>query len=211
VVYLMMFHTVKNAIVQLLGDNAQSRFQVIGYQRQGKGASETLGINQFVQVYYSGGSFPKSAGRRTGTKTHDIKMNINLTTSAKAQGDLSVLDDPGATIQAKAAALLAVREAAEIADNQMDALIKAVFQILLDARNDGIGLGVGEVSSRWIDAIQKDTMIDRGDLIVKTANFEYSCRVQEDVFGDIGVTPDPMTIDAALNVPNTGAGILVEN
>ncbi len=207
----MMFHTVKNSIVKLLGDNAQSRFQVIGYQRQGKGASETLGINQFVQVYYSGGSFQKSAGRRTGTKTHDLDISIDLTTSAKAQGDLIVLDDPGATAHAKAAALLSVREAAEIADNQMDELIKAVYRIMMDARFDGLNLDSGDVSSRWIDRIQKDTIIERGDLVVKTAQLKYSCRVQEDVFGDIGVTPDPMIIDADVDVPNTGAGIITEN
>ncbi len=206
----MMFHTVKNAIVKLLGDNAQSRFQVVGFQRQGKGADETLGNNQIVQVYYSGGNFPKGAGRMHGTKTHDLDMSIDLTTSAKAQGDLNILNSNTATMHQKAAALASVREAAEMADNAMDTLIEAVFRILMDARYEDLNLNVGDIASRWIDRIQKDTVIENGDLVIKTATLAYTCRVQEDVFGDIGVTPDPMILDSDMPVPISGAGVKLE-
>jgi hypothetical protein len=206
---MMEFEEIKIALVNLLGAAAGSRFQVIGYQRQSKSADEVENNNRLVQVYYSDGDFPKT-GRMHGAKTHDCNFEVDLTASAAAEADLNVLDSETATEQMKAAALIALKTAAEVADTKIDELIRYVFGILMDARNLDIGLAKGRVTNRWIGRIQKDTMLERGSLVVKTANLKYSCRVQEEVNGDIGNVPDPVIIESDVPAGDTaGAGVTV--
>ena len=208
---MMQFRTVKTAIQTLLGDEAEGRFQVVGYQRQSKSSDEVKDNNRMVQIYFSEGSFPKS-GRMRGPKYHDITIEIDMSASAAAKADLTVLDSATSTPIQKAAALAAVREASEIADIQLDEIIDAVYQIMMDGRNEDLGLAEGETSNRWIDKIQKDTLLERGDLIVKTANMKYSCRVVEDVPGDLGTEPDTVTFDSTIDAGDTsGAGDITEN
>lgn len=207
----MMFRVVKDALVTLLGDNAEERFQVVGYRRQNKNATQIKDHLRMVQVYYTDGSFPKT-GRMRGAKTHDLTLDIDLSCSAAAQGDLSVLDNPASSPLSKAIALASVKEASERADLSMDELIEAVYQILMDARNEKLGLLTGEVSSRWIDAINKNTVLENGDLVVKTANMKYTCRVQEEVLGDSGTVQDETIFnsDNLIN-GNAGSGVNVTN
>lgn len=208
----MTFRTVKTAIQDLLDSQAAGRFRVIGKQVMSKSADEIKDNDRLVQVYFSDGSFPKSAGRLHGSKTHDITIEIDLSASSGATGDLSVLDDPLATAIQKAGAIAAIREASETADEKIDELIDAVYNILMDARYEGLLLDKGTISSRWIDRIQKDTLLERGEFVVKTANMKYTCRVQEYVSGDIGNTP--ATVEIYSNTPNggdTGTGVNVLN
>jgi outer membrane translocation and assembly module TamA len=209
---MMAYRETKNAIKELLGEQAESRFRVIGFQKQSKSSDEVLNNDRLVQVYYSEGEFRKSAGRMHGPKSHDITIEIDMTASAKAQVDISVLDSATATEQQKAAALADLKEAAENADEKIDELIDAVWNILMDARNKKLGLETGEVSSRWIGRITKDMTIENGDLVVKTANMKYTCRVQEEVLSDLGNQPDPAIINS--NVPayeDEGTGVTIEN
>ena len=209
---MMMYRTVKNAIVTLLDDNAFGHYRVIGRQRQSRASDEIKDNDRTVQVYYSDGSFPKNAGRMIGTKSHDLTIDIDLAASASAQGDLSILDSDLATPIQKAAAIAAIKEASENADEKIDELIDYVYNILMDARNAGLGLDNGEISSRWIDRIQKDTLLERGDLIVKTANMKYTCRVQETVGGAIGFEPSTVIFDSETPVDGASStGITVEN
>jgi hypothetical protein len=167
-----------------------------------------------VQVYYSEGEFKKSANRNVGTKIHDITIEIDMTASAKATVDLSILDSNTATEYQKAAALAELKEAAERADEKCDELIDAVYQIFMDARNKKLNLPVGEISSPWIDRVTKDQTIERGDLVVKTANMKYKCRIQEDVLGAIGKYADPAILDSAVPLGTdqiTASGVIVEN
>lgn len=206
---MMMFRQVKEAIRALLAAQGDTDFRVIGFQRQSKSASEVLNNDRLVQVYYSEGNFAKSAGRMKGSKAHDMTIEIDMTTSAKATVNLSVLDSESATEAQKAAALAGLKEAAERADEKIDELIELVYQILMDARNEKLTFDAGEISSRWIGGITKDAIIERGDLVVKTANMKYTCRVQEAVLGDSGYQPDPAIIDSS--VPFEFTGVNVEN
>lgn len=206
---MMMFRTVKSAILSVLGDAAADRYRVIGYQKQSKSA---VADNNLVQVYYSEGAFQKSGGRYHGEKSHDITIDIDIMVCAKARADLAVLESETATEHQRAAALAAVKNAAELADSGADELIEIIYQILMDARNDGLGLDKGVIASRWIDRIQKDTTIEHGGLVVKTANMKYTCRVSEAVAGDIGNEPALAVYDTDIPVDgNTGAGVVVEN
>lgn len=208
----MEYRNAKTALVTLLGEQANGRFRVIGYQRQSKGADELTHFNRLVQVYYTDGDFPKSKGRRTGSKTHDASFDIDMSASAPAQCDTNILDDPNSTPQQKAATLLAVREAAEMADISLDETIDAVWNILNDARNQGLGLPIGDIASRWTPKIQKDTTLERGDLVVRTGKIQYTCTLQETCLGDIGVIPATSIIDTEIPVNDTpGAGVITEN
>jgi hypothetical protein len=193
---MMTFRTVKTAIQDLLDTQAAGRFRVIGKQVMSKSADEIKDNDRLVQVYFSDGNFPKSAGRLHGSKTHDITIEIDMTASAGAVGDLSILDNPAATAIQKAAAIAAIREASEIADTKIDELVDAVYNILMDARYESLSLPIGTISSRWIDRIQKDTLLERGEFVVKTANMKYTCRVQEYVSGDIGNQPARVIYDS---------------
>jgi hypothetical protein len=209
---MMNYRTVKAAMVTLLGEEAESRFQVVGFQRETKSADEFLDNNKTVQVYYIEGSFPKGAAAVRGYKQHDITLNIDMSASAAAEADLTVLDSSTATPEQKAAALLAVREAAELADIALDELIDAVYAIIEDARNTDLGLGIGVIANPWIDTIKKNTTLERGDLVVKTANMRYTCRVEETVLDDIGNEPDPAVFNTTVKAGDTeGAGVIVEN
>lgn len=209
---MMQFRIVKEALVKTLGDQAACRFRVIGYQRQSKSTDELTGNNRLVQCYYSDGDFKKGAGKMRGPKMHDITIDINVSASAKAQCDVTILDSPAATQSQKAQALADLKYAAELADQSVDETIDAVYQIIMDARNEYLGLEKDALSSRWLDRVQKDTIIERGDLVVKTANMKYSCRVQEDVAGEIGNEPDTVIFNSELPVDDTeGAGVTVEN
>jgi hypothetical protein len=205
----MRFREVKEALKDLLAEQAEGRFKVIGYQRQSKSSDEVLNNDRLVQVYYSEGDFPKNAGKMKGPKTHDITIEIDMTASAKALVNVDILDSATATEQQKAAALAGLKEAAEQADIKIDELIDHVYQILMDARNEKLGFTDNEISSRWIGKIIKDTNLERGDLVVKTANMKYTCRVQETVSGDLGKYLNPAIIDS--NVPFPYTGVKTEN
>ena len=209
---MMEFRTVKIAIQEILGDAANGRFRVVGYQKQSKNAGTISGNNRLVQVYYTEGQFPKNNSRQFGSKTHEITIDIDISCSAHAQGDISVLESETSTSEQKATALLAIKTAAELADNSVDEVIEYVYQILMDTRNIDAGLPVGTVTNRWIDRIQKDTVLESGALVVKTANMKYTCRLQEDVSGDIGNEPETVIINSDITSGETsGAGVLVEN
>jgi hypothetical protein len=211
---MMSYRDIKTALQALLDEQAESRFRVVGFQRQSKSADETLNNDRLVQVYYSEGDFPKSAGRNKGSKSHDLTIEIDLTASATASVDTSILDSTTATAIQKAAALAELKEAAEEADTKIDELIDAVWNILTDTRNYDLNLEVGAVSSPWIAKITKDTLLERGDLVVKTANMKYTCRVQEYVLGTTGTQPDPAVINSTIPIGDGeigGSGVEVEN
>jgi hypothetical protein len=206
---MMMFETAEKALRDLLVAAAAGRFTVIGYQMQSKSAEAH---RKLVQVYFSEGAFPKSANRFHGEKTHDITIEIDMTVCSKTAVDLDTLESRTATPQQKAAALVGLKTAAELANTELNELIRWVYQILMDARNDELGLDKGSIASRWIGNITKDTTIGYGGIVVKTANMKYTCRVSEDVPGDIGTEPATVTFDSEIPADDTGgAGVAVTN
>jgi hypothetical protein len=209
---MMQFREIKEALRDLLGEESAGRFSVIGFQRQNKNAKELIGNNRLVQVYYSDGNFPPSGTRMRTPKTHDMNFNIDLSASAQAQGDLSILLSETATAIQRAAALAAIKEAAEIADEQIDELIDIVYQILMDARNEKLGFPKGEISNRKIDRMTKDVILENGSLVVKTATMVYTCRAQEIVSGAVGVEPETVTFDANTSIDDSSStGVIIQN
>lgn len=208
----MQYKIITTAIKRILGDQSGGRYKVVGYKKLTKSQDEFKDNNKSVQVYYSEGSFPKNVGRMRGPKLHDITVNIDLTASAAAKADLSILDSATATATQKAIAIASIQEAADVADDLIDELIDIVWNILEDARNEKLGLSTGSIANRWISSINKDINLERGDLIIKTASIKYGCLVEEECLGDLGNTPDTVEFNIESTPGDTeGAGVLVEN
>lgn len=210
---MMNFRIIKNSIINILGTAEAGRFRTVGFQRQTKSSEEVINNNRLVTVYYSGGSFPKRAGRNTGPVQHDITYRIELTVSKPASGDVSIINNPSSTPAEIAAAIEAIQEAAQLADESIDELFDIVYQILMDARNVDMGLTIGIVTNRWIDSIQKDEPRPKGDLVVLTGSANLTLRTAEQVAGDPG-TPGANIIetisDIKDNIPDI-AGVLIDN
>ena len=56
----------------------------------------------------------------------------------------------------------------------------------MDARNIYAGLDKGIVANRWVDTIQKDTPLPRGEYVLLTGSMILTLRVAELVEGDTG-------------------------
>lgn len=207
---MMLYRTIKNQIVTILSNSANERFRVIGNQKQSRDGETIKDNNRLVQVYYDSGNFDQQSGR-SGRKLHKMKFSIDLSASAAAKGDLSALET--GTPAQKANALASLREAAEVADDLLDELIDIVYNIIMDARYDALELDKGSLGIRWIDSIKKDTLLERGEFVVKTANLSLSVNGPEIVTGDIGNEPVTVVIDSSItgDVPSSGATVENDN
>lgn len=180
----MQFETVRDAIENTLNTDADSRYQVIGYQEQATSAEER--VTPTVAVYYSAGAFPKSGGSLAGPNTHNTTFRLEFTVTAASAGDLATLQDPEATESAYATALASFQSAARDADRLMDTLFSNVYGVIMDARNETFGLAVGKVASRWLGKMEKDTPVPRGEVVTLTGSAQLTCTVEEIVLGETG-------------------------
>lgn len=195
---MMKFREIKDSLIEILGSNANGRFQVLGYQKQNKNAAEVLGILRTVQVYYFSGDFQKGKSGITGPVNHAVTFRIELTAAADAVGDLATIKSSGSTLAQKAAKLLSFQNAAQRCDCSLDEFIDIIYQILIDARNLDVGMEPGQVSNRWINRIEKDDIGDRGEYVTLTASMDFSMNTEEEILGDTG------------GIPGTGYGVIVD-
>lgn len=187
----MQFEILKQSIINnILVPGEAGRYVTVGYQRQRESA-EVINGNRQVTLYFSESAMPKAAGQAYGDVMHDVAFKVELAIASPAEVDLSVLNDENATANEKATALRQISEAGVIADQEMDELIRIVYQILMDARNEQMGLTPPEnrpnlklVSGRWIDQISKDTPIPDGEYLMLTASMRLTCRIEEAITGD---------------------------
>jgi len=182
----MNFRTIKASLISILANAEAGRYRTIGYQRQGQAGSENTGNNRSVQVFYNQGEFPESAGSRNGPVMHGITFAVQMTVAMPAKADLSVINNPASTLPQVAAAINAMQEGQQLADNSLDELIDIIYQVLMDAENIDIGLDIGDVSNRWVDNVQKDQPMQRGEFVVITGSMQFTCACSETVTGDSG-------------------------
>lgn len=181
----MKFRTIKKAITDLLDVNSLCRFDVIGYQRQSKSSSENT---KLVTVYYNNGDFGKGAAGIYGSQPeHNCTFVIELTVYAKAEMDLTVINDPSADAAKRAIAIAALQNGAKKADDLMDELFDEVYQILLDATDPFYGLAENYMQDRWIDNFQKDAPLPQGEDVVLTGRCPLTCSVVEEIGGEAGI------------------------
>jgi len=205
---MMNFRVIKTSIINILGLAALSRFKVIGFQRQSKNADEVLDSDRFVQIFYQSGNLPKNKASLNGPVQHEITYKIELTVAKQTEGDLEVINNPGSTPLQIATALNLFAEASDLADQSWDELADIVYQILMDARNYDLGTQKGTISNRWIDGIQKDNPLPRGESVILTGSFNLTCQTVESVLGDTGTLGDDYDISLRFkDDPNNNAGV----
>ncbi len=198
---MMLFEQVKAALIQLLGAQAAGRYAVDGYRGQSRGAEAISGNLRHVTAYYRSGQFDKArSGWLQGPHRHAMTFAVELTLAAAARVDLSVLDDPEATPQARMSALAASLEAAANADSLWDELAGILWNILMDPRNaEPGGLAVAE---RWVGSLQKDNPAPKGEFVLLSGSMDYTCSGVERPAGEAGV--EAASIDVSLETSPPG-------
>jgi hypothetical protein len=187
----MAFRTLAASLVTLLGDNAAGRYRTIGYQTRSQTADEIIDSDRSVQVYYSTGDMPKSAGALQGPVMHDMDFKIEITVAKAAEGDLATIDNPASTPAQLQVAIAAIKTAEFLANQSFDEVADILWQILMDAQNQGLGLDQNLVGSRWCGRIVKDPIVRHGELAVLTGGIDLNAIMEETVTGD---TPQPLVI-----------------
>jgi hypothetical protein len=190
---MMKFREITASIIQILGDAADGRYRVIGYQGQSQGF---VGNSKEVQVFYNAGDF---SGNRHGPTQHAMTFSVGLTVSAAASVNLAVINREGVLPAQVAGALAALKDAAQIADAAWDELAEWVYQVLMDGRNYDLGLAVGDTADRWVGQIRKDNPLPHGDLVVITGVLQLECSAAETVLGDVGVPCE--AVDVSYEMP----------
>lgn len=203
---MMLFRTIKQAIVDTLSAAAAGRYVVIGEQRQVSGANELE--NKFVRVFYDSGQFTLSASSSYGRKiSHDITFQVELSVGAKSLVDLTILNNENSTALQLSAALLAFKNAAALADEKIDELFDNVFQVIMDARNCDFGLTAKTVTGRWIQSYQKDKPLPEGEYVILTGAFQITCSVNEEITGETGIAGTAFDVTMQIKDDQNNAGI----
>jgi hypothetical protein len=200
---MMKFRELKASLVTLLETNAAGQFRVFSSQTQGKSAEEFTGTNRTIRVYFGSGDFPRSGGSQRGPMKHDLNFNMELIVVESAEVDLAVLENPASTPAEKIAALNAANTAADQADDSWDEFADLVFQIIMDARNQDLGLAQFDVRSRWLQTITKSPVEPMGEYVVLTGTMTMNCNVQEVVTGATPVPGDILSGDILIKDDNT--------
>ena len=186
----MFFRQVKASIIDnVLEPAAAGRFSIVGYQRQVKPGER----DNTVDVFFRSGSFSKGSSAINGPTTHDITFEIYLIVSKAAKGDLAVLNNQASTDEERATALTNFQLAAKAADDGFDELAEIVYQILMDAQNQDLGMPKGDVSNRWIDRIEKNEPVGQGSNVILAGSMNLTCRVVEPITGaSVVFLPEPI-------------------
>jgi len=200
----MQFRRIRDSVRRTLFQHAHGEFNVVGFQKRGKGASWTVNKGRLVEVYFTRGTFPKTGGSVNGPNKHNISIRIDLTVSQPAKGDIDTIKNPAASADEIARALSDMKEADLLADESMDELFELVYNILMDARNETFDLKKGQLASRWVSDLTKDDPISRGNYTILTGNCLLTCTASEQVEGYKGVEVDPnidVTLELETDIP----------
>jgi len=189
----------KSIVDDILGANEEGRFRTVGFQRQDTSAEENLDNDRSIQVFYSAGSFPKSASRYTGPVQHDMTFKLEFTVAVASKGDVATVVDEASTTDEVIAAIRTFQNASAEADKLMDELFAIVYQILMDGNNEDMGRPQYTVANRWVDDFQKNDPIEQGEYSILTAAAFLKCRVSEELTGDEGVAATE-GVDVDLNI-----------
>lgn len=190
-----------NAAVDLLGDQADNRFLVIGYQRQKKAADfET--DPALVQLWIDSAQIDWERSSRNGPYEWNVRIEVQFTTAQPATLDIATIEGENSTPAERTAALLNLVEPAQNSANALYLAWGAVSEIFEDARNEDLGLPTNAISDKSYSDFQQDKLPPRGGRAVLTATSFLEFRVKEAQLGDLGKEPATTIYDNTLK----GAG-----
>ena len=194
----MQFEIAEQSILDnVLGPAESGRFITIGGKRQ-RDSAKAINDKRKVMVIYNSGDFPEGGSAQYGPVRHDMTFDVVLIEATPAKADLSVLNNENASPDDKAEALRQMAEPSIEANRNMNEFIRIIWQILMDLRNDQMGMvppddrpNLKLVSNRWISNISKGDPVPEGEFVVLTASMSLTLTVSEDVTGDdLPVTPE---------------------
>lgn len=205
----MNFRLIKASLVQLLGDHADGKFRVAGYQKRGQSAVEISNYDRIVQVYYAAGQFPKSGGGPSGPVKHDMTFNLDLFVSMKTQGNLQALNNPASSASQLQTAIADLKIAEDLVDSAFDEFAEDCFQIVMNALHLWLGHNK-PVGSRWVPAINKDDPVRYGELVTLSGTMPVTCNKDEQVKGATPVLMQVIDTEVIPNEDEVGkAGVIV--
>jgi hypothetical protein len=178
----MRFQTVRDSLIQLLGDLSFGNFRVLGYPEHRQDSRALSGLDRVVQVFYSGGEFPLSEGSSFGYSCHHVEFALNLMVSGYAECDLSVIENSNSTPSEIRDAIADSMITGQKVDESLDDLINLVYQIIMGADHSDLGDN-DPVGSRWVNKIKKDPPVSHGDMVVATAVMTLTCKLEESLTG----------------------------
>jgi hypothetical protein len=183
----------KDAIIKLLEENANGRYNVVSPQNR-KSDAESIFQKPQVTVYYAEGSFDKSKSSVNSPYHHDTSFNIHVHAAAKVKINLAVLNNPAATPEQLAEALNSAGNASMEVDAKIDALLSALYDIIMRPQNRN--LGTDYITNRWVSKIGKRNPEPIGAIVTGVATITLIAQCEEEVTGEEG-TPG-ITIDTVV-------------
>ena len=178
---------ITDSVINLLGANADDRFTVFGYRKQGIRSESNEGINRSVQVTcIKGERDEKNSGNKSPHK-YDITILLKIYGSEKSKLDLTVLLNPDATAQQIIAALAAKQSAEYLADQSVEAAFEAIYNIIMDKRNYELGVTGYRSTDRAINKWEKTNPLEYGANVLVCLNVYLNFTVEQKVTGYIPV------------------------
>lgn len=188
---MMNFEIVEQSILDNVLEPAEAgRFITIGGIRQ-RDSADVIDAKRKVMIIYNAGQFPKPGSASYGAVKHKMSFDVVLVEATPAKADLSVLNSESASASEKATALRKMAEPSLEANRNINAFIRIIYQILMDARNEQMGLNppadnsnLKLVADRWIESIDKGDPMPDGEFVVLTASMRLTLTMSEAITGD---------------------------
>lgn len=191
----MNFVNARKALIQLLGDNTDGDFSVIGYKKQQQGAQQVLDNSRSVQVYTEGGKFDIESSPVDGPYKYGMMMIIEITASKAAKADLSVINSPSSPPETIAAAMGNIQHAAELARESAEECYEKVFGIIMDSRHKAFGDDDDTlVDQRMIDEFKISQPSPVGSLVVVSLIAKLTFDTEEEALGETPVQAETPAI-----------------
>jgi len=187
----MAFRIVKKSIIDnILAPNQKDLFRVAGHAPPELGAEAVLNNKRLVSVYYQDGDFSRGAITRPN---HEMTFHIDMMIAADSKVDLLVLEKEfeNGEIQKEAYAdsLSELKAAENNADAIMDELFNIVYQLIMDKRNQRLGVDRFDppvnlpISNRMIRKFEKGSTMPKGNLVMLGGQATLTCRADEKLIG----------------------------
>ena len=204
---VMNFEVLKQSIVDdVLVPAEAGRYETVGAKRQRESA-DAINAKRRVMVIYKQGEMPKGGSTSYGSVQHDTEFEIVMTVAVAAKADLSVLNNPDSSEADRSQALRDMRLPSIEADSDMDSFIAMIWRILMDARNDQMGIdppasrpNLKAVADRWVSNISKGDPVPQGEYVVLTASMRLTCSIEETIPGEELVNPGNKTFESDITL-----------
>jgi hypothetical protein len=191
----MNCYTLKNKIVDLLGDGSLDRFSVVGYKKKAESDVGTKDDYRSVQIIMNEGQFPSN--KRNGPFKHDIDFIIRITSSKSAKMNIATIEDDGSTTEEKIEAINEAQNSTALAQDSAFECFDIVFGIISDSTNYSFN---ENGYNRNIKGWKSKPPMKFGRLTLFEIDFFISISVDETIGGATPVESEEPILETTVNV-----------